>query len=42
MNGFFLACAVVSMIPMAIHRDPAGSLLLAVNPLFWLGCSVFA
>lgn len=42
MNGFFLACAVVSMIPMAIHRDPAGALLLSVNPLFWLICARFA
>lgn len=42
MNGFFLACAVVSMIPMAIHRDPIGSLVFAINPLFWLACARFA
>lgn len=42
MNGFFLACAAVSAIPMAFHRDPVGSLLVAINPLFWTICARFA
>ena len=42
MNGFFLACAAVTAIPMAVHRDPAGAAMLAINPIFWTICARFA
>lgn len=42
MNGFFHACAVITAAPMVLHRDPVGSLVFAINPLFWLICARFA